>query len=223
MYGANVESAIQPLVDQPSRPPGPPSLFDGARHDTAIDIRSSGDEEELETMPELINGCNNCYNSSSDEDCYESVRSRPNPDYPPVPVPSFFDGGKCYNDADNCTKFSNTNPTFRTNCPYSFSKHKDRRRKKLRTSSQNDRLHQGDVPNSNIGVAIGKKQSTMSSNINPSDPPECHSAGSKIWSSSLCLKGICLIVQTESEVHVVQDCRPGIQKTSLALLLTNSS
>jgi hypothetical protein len=70
-------------------------------------------------------------------------------------------------------------------------------------------LHQGDVPNSNIGVAIGKKQSRMSSNINPSDPPECHSAGSKIWSSSLCPKGICLIVQTESEVHVVQDCRPG--------------
>jgi hypothetical protein len=135
MYGANVESATQPLVDQPSRPPGPPSLFDGAGHDMAIDIRSSSDEEELETMPELIDGCNNCYGSSSDEDCHESVRSRPNPDYPPVPVLSFFDGDKGYNDAENCTKFSNTNPTFHTNRPYSFSKHKDSRRKKLCTCS----------------------------------------------------------------------------------------
>jgi hypothetical protein len=100
VYGTNVESTIQPLVDTPSRPPGHPYSFDGARHDTAIDILSSSDEEELETMPELIDGCNNCYNSSSDEDCMESVRPRSNPDYPPVPVTSFFAGNKADNDAE---------------------------------------------------------------------------------------------------------------------------
>ena len=204
-------------VHKSTLPPIHPSSMYGASKESAIDILSSSDEEEGECaegedMPEMVDRCHNRYDSSSDDDdeCSESVMNcTTNRESPSVPVESFFGEGNPEDGAEDRLQFDSNNSTFHTNRPHSYSKHKSRRRKKSRTRSFDVGLPQVDVSCPTIGGVIGKKQSTISSNMNPSDPPEYHSAGSKIWSSSLCPKGICLVIQTDSEVHLIQDCVPG--------------
>jgi hypothetical protein len=53
------------------------------------------------------------------------------------------------------------------------------------------------------------KQCSIGRNTNPNESVEHHQAGFRMWSSPLCPKGICLVIQTTSEVHVVQDCPAG--------------
>jgi hypothetical protein len=53
------------------------------------------------------------------------------------------------------------------------------------------------------------KQSSIKRNTNPNESVEHHQAGSQMWSSPLCPKGICLVIEATTEVHVVQDCLAG--------------
>jgi hypothetical protein len=208
MHERRRDTALQLPVHQPSLPHIYPSSLYGASVDSAIDIMSSSEEDECDDMPELLEQCHNRYDSSSDEEWPESVREcSTSRKCPTASIDSFFENevnGTVENVGDDGMEFCNTSPTFSTNRPQSHCKHKHRRRNKLRT------VVSMDVSTPNVASVIGnKKKPRLLFNTNPSDPPEYHSAGSKIWSSSLCPKGLCLVIQTESEVHLVQDCLPG--------------
>lgn len=107
-------------------------------------------------------------------------------------------------------------PEFGTNRLSTFSKHKGGRSKKQIRSTTAPVTIVKDVVASKMYSGPASSGNSMESNndSNPnsswSNQAEHHRAGSVIWSSpNLCPKGICLVVQTKTEVHVVQDCPAG--------------
>jgi hypothetical protein len=163
-----------------------------------IDLMSSSDKGCSHTMPDLVDPCPH-QDSSSDEDSLDIIiennakATRRSTRIPPtVLLPSYFKGeeddddddGEVYDDEDETV--SAYPPPFGTNRVMSYAKVRKRSKKK-RT-----------------------KQSSIDRNTNPNESVEHHQTGSQMWSSPLCPKGICLVVQTTTKVHVVQDC-PAVQ------------
>jgi hypothetical protein len=154
----------------------------------------SSDEGCSDTMPDLVDPCPHHDSSSSDEDSLDitienkakaTFRSTRIP--PTVLLPSYFevdddkvdddDDSKVYDDEDE-TVFDYP-PPFGTNRGKSDAKVRKRSKKK------------------------SPKQISVVRNINPNESVEHHQAGSQVWSSPLCPEGICLVIETTTEVHVV--------------------
>ena len=168
----------------------------GRTADTFIDLLSSSDSESdsdmPDDMPDLVSGqrCDSSSDEESDEDSTDAgaktiiPSARRSTRIPPnVPLPSYFEGEDDDDDDDDDEEDGEVSFGFGFNRYYS----KPRKRSKKRQS---------------------KKPSCAPKAI-PPQSIERYCAGSKIWSGPLCPKGICLVVQTETEVHVVQDCPAG--------------
>jgi hypothetical protein len=177
------------------------SLYIGSSAYNSIDLMSSSDEGCSDTMPDLVDPSRH-YDSSSDEDSSsitpESVATatRRSTRIPLTGLlPSYFEeddddddeeDGEVIGDEDEYLDESESAypPSLSINRVKCYSKRK-RSKKKPTNPTSND------------------------STTNPTDSVEHHWAGSKMWSSSSCPKGICLVVQTTTAVHVFQDCPAG--------------
>jgi hypothetical protein len=154
---------------------------------------SSSDEGCSDTMPDLVDPCPH-HESSSDEDSVDitienkAKATRRSTRIPPtVLLPSYFEvdddkvdddkEGEVYDDEDE-TVFDYP-PPFGTNRVMSYAKVRKRSKKKP------------------------PKQTSVDRNKNSNESVEHHQAGSQIWSSPLCPKGICLVIETTTKVHVV--------------------
>jgi hypothetical protein len=175
------------------------SSFLGSSAYNSIDLMSSSDEGCPDTMPDLVDPCP-YHDSSSDEDSLnitiqnKAKATRRSTRIPPtVLLPSYFevdddevdddDDGEVYDDEDDPV-FAYP-PPFVTNRVKPYVKFRKRSKKKPPKQTSVDRI------------------------INPNESMEHHQAGSQIWLSPLCPKGICLVIETTTEVHVVQDCPAG--------------
>jgi hypothetical protein len=172
------------------------SSFFGSSAYNSIDLMSWSDEGCSDTMPGLVDPCPH-HDSSSEEDSSDitiennaKATRRSTRILPTVLLPSYCkeededdDDGEAYDDEDETV--SVYSPPFGTNRVTSYAKVRKRSKKKP------------------------TKQTSTNIITNPNESVEHHQAGSQIWSSPLCPKGICLVVQTTTAVHVVQDCPAG--------------
>jgi hypothetical protein len=201
----------------------------GSNHDSAIEILSSSDDDDDDddyVMPELVDRCKHHYDSSSDEESFDTVTRRTSPSRitTSVTAPSYFesdddDDDDNLNDDDDENEYtddSECNQAFSTNRVSSYSDHKKRSKKsktktKHRTYSKK-KLRPTPTPSATVmneGSDQAKSASVEVITNKSHHQPEQHRAGSRIWSSSLCPKGICLVAETDENVHVIQDCPVG--------------
>jgi hypothetical protein len=176
------------------------SSYIGSSAYNSIDLMSSSDEGCSDTMPDLVDpSCH--YDSSSDEHSSNitpegvATATRRSTRIPPTALlPSYFeeddddgdeDGEVIGDEEEYLDESGSAYPTsYGTNRVKCYSKRKRSKKKPTNTNSNDN-------------------------TTNPTDSVEQHWAGSKMWSSSSCPKGICLVVQTTTAVHVVQDCPSG--------------
>jgi hypothetical protein len=188
-FSATIECTIPSFTGPVS------SSFLGSSAYNSIDLMSSSDEECSDTMPDLVDPCKH-QDSSSDEECSGVIignnakaTRRSTRILPTVLLPSYFEGKEVDDDDDDDDEGEvyddEDPPTFGTNRVMSYAKVRKRSKKK------------------------STKQCSINRINNPNESVEHHRAGSRMWSSPLCPKGICLVVQTTTEVHVVQDCPAG--------------
>jgi hypothetical protein len=194
------------------------------RHDD-----SSSDEDG--EVPELLNRHDDSSSDeeySDDEDKNVTRRTTPNRFPHSIPPPSYFESDDDDEDVDHedtsddddddddeeyMDDSSGTYPAFGTNRVLSYSQHKKRSKKQLLPTSTPTNASSSYAKRKKYSKKQSKPASVPSANTDAvtdqSYPPEQHRASSRIWTSPLCPKGICLIAETDINVHIIQDCPVG--------------